>query len=110
MYQHPDGSQLNVVEPILQDRAGSIWFGGRMGLSRLTQRQVRKISTMDKASKRMARDNIVSAIYQDGTGQSGPAHGMASPNVRVRTLYQNPLAGGPAASTPSSATALAIYG
>ena len=33
MYQHPNGSQWNVVEPALQDRTGSIWFGSRWGSS-----------------------------------------------------------------------------
>ena len=68
MYQHPNGSQWNVVEPALQDRTGSIWFGSRLGLFRLKNGKYENFYHADKASKRMAWDNIVSAIYEDRDG------------------------------------------
>jgi signal transduction histidine kinase/ligand-binding sensor domain-containing protein len=68
MYQHPNGSQWNVVEPVLQDRNGSIWFGSRLGLFRLNNGKYENFYHAGKASKRMAWDNIVSAIYEDRDG------------------------------------------
>jgi ligand-binding sensor domain-containing protein len=56
------------VEPVLQDRAGSIWFGSRLGLSRLQNGKYENFYHVDKAFKRMAWDNIVSAIYEDRDG------------------------------------------
>jgi DNA-binding NarL/FixJ family response regulator len=47
MVQHPNGSQWNVVEPALQDRAGSIWFGGRLGLFRLHNGKYENFYHMD---------------------------------------------------------------
>jgi signal transduction histidine kinase len=78
-YQHPNGSQWNVVEPVLQDRAGSIWFGSRLGLFRLNDGKYENFYHAGKASKRMAWDNIVSAIYEDrdGTIWTGTWNGLS---------------------------------
>ena len=68
MFQHPNGSQWNVVEPVLQDRTGSIWFGSRLGLFRLNNGKYQNFYRAGKPSRRMAWENIVSAIYEDGDG------------------------------------------
>ena len=115
MYQHPDGSQWNVVEPVLQDRGGPhIGSGGRIGpFSSEAMASTENFYHVDKAFKRMAWDNIVSAIYEDRNGNDlvGPAPGTASPNERVRTLSGTPPAErSRAASTLFFAIELAIYG
>jgi signal transduction histidine kinase len=68
IYQHPKGSQWNVVEPVLQDRAGSIWFGSRLGLFRFDNGKYENFYHAGKARERMDWDNIVSAIYEDRDG------------------------------------------
>jgi signal transduction histidine kinase/ligand-binding sensor domain-containing protein len=79
MVQHPNGSQWNVVEPTLQDRTGSIWFGSRLGLFRWNNGKYENFYHSGKASKRMAWDNIVSAIYEDrdGTIWAGTWNGLS---------------------------------
>jgi len=67
-YQHPNGSQWNVVQPVLQDRAGNVWFGSRIGLSRFTNDRYEDFYHADELSKRMDWRNIVSAIYEDRDG------------------------------------------
>jgi signal transduction histidine kinase/ligand-binding sensor domain-containing protein len=79
MYQHPNGAQWNVVEPVLQDRTGSIWFGSRLGLFRLNSGKYENFYHAGEPSKRMAWDNIVSAIYEDrdGTIWAGTWNGLS---------------------------------
>ncbi|MGC2403922.1 MAG: two-component regulator propeller domain-containing protein [Acidobacteriaceae bacterium] len=79
MSQHPNGSQWNVVEPVLQDRAGGIWFGSRMGLSRLHNGKYENFYHTSNAIDRMEWENIVSAIYEDrdGTIWAGTWNGLS---------------------------------
>jgi signal transduction histidine kinase/streptogramin lyase len=67
-YQHPNGVQWNVVEPVVQDRAGSVWFGSRLGLFHLNHGKYENFYHAGKALKRMDWENIVSAIYEDRDG------------------------------------------
>lgn len=67
-YQHPNGSQWNLVEPVLQDRMGNIWFGSRLGLFRLIDGKYENFYHAGQALRRMAWNNIVSAIYEDRDG------------------------------------------
>jgi signal transduction histidine kinase/ligand-binding sensor domain-containing protein len=78
-YQHPNGSQWNIVEPVLQDRTGAIWFGSRMGLFRFTNGKYENFYHAGRALRRMAWHNIVSAIYedQDGTIWTGTWNGLS---------------------------------
>ena len=94
MYQHPNGSQWNVVEPVLQDRTGSVWFGSRLGLFRLNKGKYENFYHAGMASKRMAWENIVSAIYEDrdGTIWTGTWNGLSK------------LEGSHLVAEPSSAT------
>jgi signal transduction histidine kinase/ligand-binding sensor domain-containing protein len=90
MYQHPNGSQWNVVEPVLQDRTGSVWFGSRLGLFRLNKGKYENFYHAGEPSKRMAWDNIVSAIYedQDGTIWTGTWNGLSK--LEVSRLVAEP--------------------
>jgi signal transduction histidine kinase/ligand-binding sensor domain-containing protein len=78
-YQHPNGSQWNIVEPVLQDRTGAIWFGSRLGLFRFDNGKYQNFYHAGEANARMAWRNIVSAIYedQDGTIWTGTWSGLA---------------------------------
>ncbi len=78
-FQHPNGSQWNMVEPVLQDRAGNIWFGSRMGLFRFNNGKYENFYHAGNANARMAWNNIVSAIYvdRDGTIWTGTWNGLA---------------------------------
>jgi signal transduction histidine kinase/ligand-binding sensor domain-containing protein len=67
-YQHPGGSQWNVIEPILQDRAGDVWFGSRLGLFRFRNGRFDNFYREHSKSNRMNWDNIVSALYEDRDG------------------------------------------
>jgi signal transduction histidine kinase/ligand-binding sensor domain-containing protein len=79
MYQHPNGSQWNLAEPVLQDRAGAIWYGSRVGLLRLNNGKYENFYHTGDASHRMAWANIVSAIYEDrdGTMWTGTWNGLS---------------------------------
>ncbi len=79
IYEHPNGSQWNVVEPVLQDRAGSMWFGSRLGLFRLNNGKYENFYHAGEASKRMDWNNIVSSIYEDrdGTIWAGTWNGLS---------------------------------
>jgi signal transduction histidine kinase/ligand-binding sensor domain-containing protein len=79
MYQHPNGSQWNLVEPVLQDPAGVIWFGSRVGLLRLSNGKYENFYHTGNPSHRMAWFNIVSAIYEDrdGTVWAGTWDGLS---------------------------------
>ncbi len=78
-YQHPNGSQWNIVQPVLQDRAGNVWFGSRMGLSRFINGKYENFYHADEPSKRMDWRNIVSALYEDrdGTIWAGTWNGLS---------------------------------
>jgi signal transduction histidine kinase len=77
--EHPNGPQWNIVEPALQDRAGNIWFGSRLGLFRFDNGKYKNFNHAGDAKERMAWKNIVSAIYEDrdGTIWTGTWNGLA---------------------------------
>lgn len=90
-FQHPNGSQWNIVEPVLQDRAGNIWFGSRLGLFRFSGGKYENFYHAANANARMAWRNIVSAIYedQDGTIWAGTWNGLAK--VSGAQLISDPV-------------------
>jgi hypothetical protein len=67
------------VQPVLRDRAGNVWFGSRMGLSRFKDGKYENFYHADKPSERRAWRNIVSAIYEDrdGTIWAGTWNGLS---------------------------------
>lgn len=79
IYQHPNGSQWNIVEPAAQDRAGNVGFGSRLGLFRFDNGKYENFYHAGPANARMAWRNIVSAIYEDrdGTIWAGAWNGLA---------------------------------
>lgn len=76
--------ELNVIEPVIEDREGGIWYGG-FGLFHLRDRQLRTIYhpgaaiRANQAGGAQGLENIVSALYQDrdGTIWAGTWDGVA---------------------------------
>src|SRR5205807_4048377 len=74
-----------VIQPVLEDRAGGIWFGSRQGLSHWSNGRLqgffRAGMAVRRADARESQDfrNIVSALYQDrdGTIWAGTWDGLA---------------------------------
>ena len=81
-----DGFDINNCFAICEDHDGTLWFGGRNGLFRYEDQQVKKIKTIAGLGERP-----ISAIAQDGEGQFLFGCWESGPIGTKGELYVSPL-------------------
>src|SRR5262249_53194248 len=99
-HRNTGGPAGNVIEPVLEDRAGDIWYGSRRGLSRWSNGRLQAFYRAgvavrpNDASDTHDWRNIVSALYQDrdGTIWAGTWEGLTHLSGEV-LVSDGPTAG-----------------